>query len=114
MKRLILILMLLCSPQLWAVAYNSCANISSGNWNVPASWALSATPTVCNLVVVPGASDTATITTGFSMTVSDAEAASTLATSGSGSLEIQAGGTLTVTTSLRLLITYCNAAICLP
>src|ERR1039458_3151421 len=102
MKRLILILMLLCSPQLWAVAYNSCANISSGNWNVPASWALSATPTVCNLVVVPGASDTATITTGFSMTVSDAEAASTLATSGSGSLEIQAGGTLTVTTTVTL------------
>src|ERR1039458_9679592 len=102
MKRLILILMLHCSPQLWAVAYNSCANISSGNWNVPASWALSATPTVCNLVVVPGASDTATITTGFSMTVSDAEAASTLATSGSGSLEIQAGGTLTVTTTVTL------------
>ena len=115
MRKLILFAFLVYASSLsWGVAYKNCSTITTGDWKNASSWALSASPSICNLAVVPGASDTVALTTGVTITVSDTEAAQTLTTAGLGfntpncgaapfttncNLVIASGGTLTVNNS---------------
>ena len=67
MKKLILIILTLCSAQAWGAAYTSCG---SGNWSAPATWNDGVLG--CGLTItVPGVGDTATILATHTVTVDD-------------------------------------------
>ena len=92
-KRILILALLACSPSLWA----ACVASTSGAWTTGGNW------TGCaGAGGVPAATDAVTIGNTFSMTCNGACAASTLTTAGTGSLEIQSGGTVTVTTTVTL------------
>jgi hypothetical protein len=87
MKRLLFILVFLCSSQLWA----SCVASTSGAWTTGGNW------TGCAGVGgVPASTDAVTVGNTFSMTCNGACVAKTLTTAGTGSVTVQSGGTLTV------------------
>ena len=87
---------LLCAPNVQAA--NTRYAVATGDWNSTATWA--ATAGGASGASVPVAGDTAYISGGaFTVTVSDSEYCATLNvnTNGSAKLEVQSGGTLTMT-----------------
>jgi len=79
----------------WCSAYVVCNGVTAGDWSNPSTWALSTAPTACG-AGVPRTGDTATITAGAVITVSDAESFGLSSAAGTDDCLIKAGGTLQI------------------